>query len=96
MFKNQMLRGNTISLIPLTEAHTPALLAAATDGELWELWFTSVPSADTVVAYVDRVLAERKQGLSLPYVVMDNSTEKIVGTTRYCNVDAKNRRLEIG
>lgn len=96
MFVNQILRGNTVSLVPLEATHKAGLLAAAQDGELWNLWYTSAPSADTIDEYLNRALQERMRGVSFPFVVVDNRSQKILGTTRYCNVDVSNRRLEIG
>jgi RimJ/RimL family protein N-acetyltransferase len=76
-------------------AHVPALREAAKDGELWKLWYTSVPSPETVEAYVATALEERDAGKSLPFVVRDAKGD-VVGSTRYCHVDATNRRVEIG
>lgn len=89
------LHGTHVSLEPLQPAHAPALAEALADGELWRLWYTAVPTRTTVDAYVATAIAEREAGLSLPFVVRDAAGE-IVGSTRYCNVDAANRRLEIG
>ncbi len=89
------LEGAHVRLEPLQSAHAPALRAAVADGELWRLWYTAVPSPDTVDAYVATALAERDAGVSLPFVVRDASGD-VVGSTRYCNVEAAHRRLEIG
>ena len=69
---------------------------AAADGELWELWFTSVPRPDTVGKYIDDALNEQAAGRALPFVVVHNETRKVIGTTRFSNADVKNHRLEIG
>ncbi|WP_223826675.1 GNAT family N-acetyltransferase [Flagellimonas sp. S3867] len=90
------LEGNLVKLVPLATFHTSALLEAASDGNLWELWYTSVPSVKTVESYVQTVLNEQKAGLSLPFVVVEKATEKVIGTTRYLNADSQNRRVEIG
>ncbi len=89
------LRGERVSLGPLRMEHAEALREAAKDGELWKLWYTSVPSPDTVEAYVATALAERDAGASLPFTVRD-ADGAVVGSTRYCHVDAANRRVEIG
>lgn len=91
-----LLRGRTLSLEPLAPAHAHALVAAAGDGELWRLWYTSVPSLESIAGYIDTALAQARVGLALPFVVRLQDTGEIVGSTRYCNVDARNRRLEIG
>ena len=89
------LHGRHVRLDPLAPGHVPGLQAAARDGELWRLWYTSVPSPEQAAEYVDKALALQAQGLALPFVVRDAAGE-IVGSTRYGNVDADNRRVEIG
>lgn len=89
------LKGRHVSLEPLAREHVLGLQAAAADGELWKLWYTSVPSPDQTQAYVETALALRDQGLAMPWVVRDGAGE-IVGSTRYGNVEAANRRVEIG
>ena len=90
------LVGKSVTLMPLARNHAEALVDAASDGELWKLWFTSVPNADSVHAYIDFAFSEKEFGRALPFVVICNSTQKIIGTTRYCNADGKNQRVEIG
>ncbi|WP_222983002.1 GNAT family N-acetyltransferase [Flagellimonas meishanensis] len=91
-----ILEGNLVKLLPLETSHKEALLTAATDGRLWELWYTSVPSAKTIDSYLQTALAEQKNGHSLPFVVVDKKTNSIVGSTRYMNIEALHKRLEIG
>ncbi|WP_199634665.1 GNAT family protein [Serratia sp. PAMC26656] len=90
------LKSKTVSLIPLRKEHAAALVEAAADGRLWELWFTSAPNENTVDDYVGFALSEQTAGRALPFVVVHNDTQKIVGTTRICNADRHNRRVEIG
>lgn len=89
------LRGRHVTLEPLQREHAPALAQAADDGELWKLWYTMVPARGSAEAYVDTALAQRDAGLSLPFVVRD-AAGAIVGSTRYCNIAAAHRRVEIG
>ena len=89
------LQGQHCHLQPLTREHVPALAAAASDGRLWELWYTSVPSPDAVDAYVQCALDECAQGHSLPFVERD-AQGLVVGSTRYCHIDASVPRVEIG
>jgi RimJ/RimL family protein N-acetyltransferase len=89
------LAGTHVLLEPLAREHVPGLQRAAADGELWKLWFTSVPAPDEAAAYVDKALGLRECGLAMPFVVKD-AAGAIVGSTRYGNVDADNRRVEIG
>lgn len=90
------LRGDVAALEPLQPAHTEALARAAADGELWRLWYTHVAPPDQMAAYVATALDMRERLDAMPFVVRANATGAIVGCTRYFNVDANNRRLEIG
>jgi RimJ/RimL family protein N-acetyltransferase len=90
------LKGEVAMLEPLSLEHVDALAEAARDGELWRLWYTGVPSPDTAGAYVRTALDWRERLDAMPFVVRDNATGDVVGCTRYFNVDAVNRRVEIG
>jgi N-acetyltransferase len=90
------LRGSHVSLEPLSCDHHDDLVEAVTDGELWNLWYTSVPKPDGVHAEIERRLNLQKQDAMLPFAVIENVTNKAVGMTNYTNVDCQNRRLEIG
>jgi RimJ/RimL family protein N-acetyltransferase len=90
------LQGRHAGLEPLASEHADALRVAAADGELWKLWYTSVPKPDTVQAYIDKALQMRQDLGAMAFVIRDLRDGKVVGSTRYCNVDAANRRLEIG
>ncbi|TAL92511.1 MAG: N-acetyltransferase [Paraburkholderia sp.] len=89
------LKGQHVTLEPLTPDHEAAIAAAAADGELWKLWYTSVPAPGTERAWIDAALAMRDTLGAHPFVVRD-ATGDIVGSTRFFNVDSVNRRLEIG
>ncbi|WAT11158.1 GNAT family N-acetyltransferase [Rouxiella badensis] len=90
------LRGDTVTLIPLRAEHAQDLLKAAADGELWNLWYTSVPNEERIDAYITTALNEQRAGVSLPFAVVLNATRQIVGTTRFCRADVQHRRVEIG
>lgn len=90
------LTGNIVKLIPLQASHKEALLEAASDGDLWKLWFTSVPSSKNIDAHLDFAFQEAAADRALAFVVINLATNQVVGTTRYCNAEPKNRRLEIG
>ena len=90
------LTGAHATLEPLALSHVPALVEAARDGELWRLWYTSVPTPEGAEAYVKTALDTRERLGGMPLVVRHNPTGDVVGCTRYFNVDAANRRLEIG
>lgn len=90
------LEGNLVKLVPLQKSHKVDLVFAASDGKLWELWYTTVPTPTTMDAYLNTALEEQEKGLSLPFTIIDKKTSKVVGSTRFLNVDAKNKRVEIG
>ena len=90
-----LLKGTHVSLEPLSLEHVTGLQEAARDGELWNLWFTSVPSTETTRQYVEQALALQAQGKAMPFAVHDASGV-VVGCTRYGNIDADNKRVEIG
>lgn len=91
-----MLRGNHAVLEPLASEHEADLQHAAADGELWRLWYTSVPEPDKVRAYIETALDQRDRLGWMPFVVRDAASGKIAGSTRYMNVDETHHRLEIG
>ena len=72
------------------------MCAAAADGELWKLWYTSVPTPEATAAWIDAALEMRERLGAMPFVVRSTASGDIVGSTRYFNVDAAHRRLEIG
>jgi RimJ/RimL family protein N-acetyltransferase len=90
------LEGHGIRLEPLTEAHHDALEAAAADGKLWELWFTSVPEPGKTTEYIAAALKGQQDGHMLPWAVRDLANNTIVGTTRYHDIVAAIDRVEIG
>jgi N-acetyltransferase len=74
----------------------PAIVEAASDGRLWELIYTSVPSAEEIETYLDTAMAERAFGRAMPFVVIDKASQRIVGATRFMRMKPDARRLEIG
>jgi N-acetyltransferase len=90
------LEGHGMRLEPLAAEHEHDLVAAASDGKLWELWFTSVPSPEETHAYIATALAGQKDGHMLPWVVRELSEGKIIGSTRYHDIIAAIDRVEIG
>ena len=91
-----VLEGHDIRLEPLSADHADALAIAATDGELWNLWFTSVPEPSKVRGYIDDAGKGQKEGHMLPWAVREVSTGEIVGSTRYHDIVPAIDRVEIG
>jgi N-acetyltransferase len=90
------LHGQQASLVPLSYSHHDNLVEALKDGELWTLWYTHVPTPDRLRAEIDRRLGLQIQGSMTPFAVIEKSTNEAVGTTTFMNIDAVNRRVEIG
>jgi N-acetyltransferase len=90
------LEGRLVSLVPLSHAHERELTEAVRDGELWKLWYTTVPAPETLGAEIDRRLELWKKGSMLPFAVIERSSGQAVGMTTFMNIDEKNRRVEIG
>ena len=94
------LEGRHVLLSPMAreraDALATALGTAAADGNMWESIVTSIPRPEETRAYVDQALAELDRGVSMPFVTIDRASGKVVGSTRYMNIEAPHRRLEIG
>lgn len=89
------LRHAHAGLVPLAPEHEAGLADAARDGELWKLWYTSVPAPEGMAAEIRRRLGLQAAGSMLPFTVLDGSG-RIVGMTTYMHIDAVNKRVEIG
>lgn len=89
------LRGQHARLEPLSHNHREALVEAGKDGELSKLWYTAIPLPENMGKEIDRRLGLQAAGSMLPFTVFD-AGGNIVGMTTYMNIDAANRRVEIG
>lgn len=83
-------------LQPLQQSHHDDLVEAVRDGELWKLWYTMIPAPEKMAAEIGRRLDLQAKGSMLPFAVIDPRSGKAVGMTTYMNIDAANRRVEIG
>ena len=90
------LTGQHVALVPLSADHEGDLVEAVRDGELWQLWYTAIPTSEGMAAEIQRRLDLQIKGSMLPFAVIDTASGKAVGMTTYMNIDATNRRLEIG
>jgi N-acetyltransferase len=89
------LAGHHARLEPLAQAHHDGLCEAVRDGELWQLWYTAVPSPEGMRAEIERRLGLQQRGSMLPFTVFD-AEGRIAGMTTYMNIDAVHQRVEIG
>ena len=89
------LAGSRILLEPLSLEHLDGLSAAVKDGELWNLWFTSIPSLEKAEAYIKTALDMRENTGAMPFVIRDRQANTIIGCTRYFNVDEFTRAKQV-
>ena len=91
-----VLEGRYVRLEPPSHAHSPDLAMVALDPELWRWTTTQIHSVDDLNAYMDGILALQASGAAIPFITIDRSTGRAIGGTRFANMDAQNRRVEIG
>lgn len=89
------LVGTHASLEPLAREHAQAQIDAVRDGELWKLWYTAIPAPERMAHEIERRLALQAAGSMLPFTVRD-AQGRVAGMTTYMNIDAANKRVEIG
>ena len=90
------LTGKHVRLEPLTLEHHDDMVEAVRDGELWKLWYTFIPAPENMREEIRRRLERQANGSMLPFAVVELSSGKAVGMTTYMDIDAANRRVEIG
>lgn len=91
-----VLTGARVKLAPLKFEHLSELYEAASDESLWRWTTNVVKSREDMLRYVETALGEFDRKTSLPFVTIEKSTNKIIGSTRFGNIDVRNRRTEIG
>ena len=90
------LTGAHVSLLPMDIQYLGALQEAVKDGELWKLWYTFVPKPEDMESWIIKALQEYSEGISLPFVIKRKTDNRIVGSTRFMNIEKDIRRFEIG
>ncbi len=90
------LEGKRVVLVPLSMDHQEALCAAGLEAELWH-WTTSpVRSPEEMRDYIETALKAKRDGSALPFATIERASATVIGSTRFGNIDAANRRVEIG
>ncbi|WP_169566901.1 GNAT family N-acetyltransferase [Sneathiella limimaris] len=92
----EILNDERVQLLPLVPEHEAGLIEAAKDGELWKLWYTTVPTPDAMGAEIRRRLSLQETGSMLPYTILDRVSGALIGMTTFMNADGVNKRVEIG
>lgn len=90
------LNGKHVKLVPLSMSHLDGLRLAVQDGEIYNLWFTSVPTPANMEAEIERRLKLQQEGAMLPFTIIEQHSGRIVGMTTFCKIDYIYKRLEIG
>ncbi|HEU4457125.1 MAG TPA: GNAT family protein [Longimicrobium sp.] len=90
------LDGRHVRLVPLSLDHVPGLWEMADDWDIWELGMSAIRTEDDLRRYVEDALAMHAAGTALPFATTDAATGRLIGSTRFGNVDAAHRRVEIG
>src|SRR5579883_2823738 len=90
------LDGHWIRLEPLRPDHAPQLAEAAADGELAELWFTTVPKPQDMAQAIQERLERYRNGTWTPFAVVDKASGEAIGMTSYLNPAPHAPRVEIG
>lgn len=96
VFSPVVLEGAGVRLEPLAKAHLAGLVEVGLDEELWRWIPTPVRTQEEMAAYVETALGEQAQGVALPFAIVEKSTGRAIGSTRYGNIDRTHRRVEIG
>jgi N-acetyltransferase len=90
------LEGKHVRLEPLSQAHAEPLVAAAGDGDLWNTTVTIIPDHAGISSYIEAALNGQSLGKELPFVIINKSSNKIVGTTRFYEMRPADRAAAIG
>ncbi|HEY7415433.1 MAG TPA: GNAT family protein [Ktedonobacteraceae bacterium] len=92
-----VLSGSVVRLEPMQPQHAAALIEVGQDDSNW-MYMTANPtgSLESMQAWISVTLTEMEHGRELPFVIVQQSTERIVGSTRYMDIRAKDHGLEIG
>lgn len=90
------LTGSEVRLEPLQRAHEPGLIEAVRDGELWRLWYTTIPEPAGMAAEIERRLGLQERGTMIPFTTRRVRDQRIIGMTSFMNLDAHVPRAEIG
>lgn len=91
-----VLQGKHVALEPLQSGHAEELGDAAADGELWNLNYTSVPTRQDMPAFIEEALAQQQEGHQHPFTIRRVSDQRIVGSTRFYDLEPYHRNLSIG
>lgn len=90
------LEGCVIKLVPMQEKHKPELVKLLNNPLIWEYTWRKITSAEQAEQLIDAALVNQSKGTDIPYVMIEQATGRIVGTTRIMHLDRTHRNAEIG
>lgn len=91
-----ILEGNFVRLEPLSMSHHRQLCEIGLDEDLWRVSPDQIVTADDMKFYIEAALNQQNKGVSLPFATVEKSTNKVVGSTRFCNIRTEDKGVEIG
>jgi len=91
-----ILEGAQVRLEPLTLEHHAALCEVGLDPELWQWIPYRATTAEEMLGYIKSALKDQEEGKAQPFATIERATRRVIGSTRYMNIDVANRRREIG
>lgn len=95
-FEKKILEGDVVRLEPLCSRHAEGLSQAISDGQLWKLFFTSVPHVNDIEDFLDGARKAHQSGDGLVYATIDKASGKVAGSTRFMHASLADKRVEIG
>lgn len=90
------LEGKHVRLEPLSLEHHAQLSEAGLDEELWRWIPQPVRTAEEMRDYIEAALKQQAEGSALPFATLARASGRVIGSTRFGNIDRANRRVEIG
>ena len=90
------LNGQVVDLIPLEKAHFAALENLSKDKRIWEFYVMDGTNSETFLATLNAALIEKEKGTQFPFVIFHKPTQKIIGATRFLDIQSQHKKLEIG
>src|SRR5579884_2207926 len=96
MLEPVTLTGEVVRLEPLTMAHFEGMCEAGLDPELWRLSTVAVRTPEDMRKYIETAMLWQQQGTALPFATVEQKSGRVIGSTRFANIDLANKRAEIG
>ncbi len=91
-----ILKGGLLELIPLQNEHFVELEALAKDARIWEFYSVNGANSNTILKALQNGLDERERGTQYPFVIYHKKHQKIIGSTRFIDIQPQHNKLEIG